>query len=179
MVLRLCSLTHPANIGTLSMELGGAVEAESLANEYVMLLSAAKILKDLGMNEFASELGKLTCLIAGELAIHLNTGKYVDGLASAIKDTYKSLWETEIDEYSMINILKHVLELRDKIRNGISALSPGDVAKAKEFFTRILRRKRRTLPEPLQRVLSSDDPATLIQSIATALVVTVGGVNGI
>ena len=153
------------------------VREERLAYEFVTATSAAQILNLLGYEEESRELIRVAKSLAGELSLHLSTGKYLDDLASRLAAELGTLWEKDFDEFKLAELLNAAIALKSEI--GVAA--PEALReKATEVLKLLLEtfgKDRKTTPT-LSSMLDNPDPETVLQTVCTALVVGVGGLNG-
>ncbi len=150
--------------------------SEDSAVEYFTLtLSTYLVVKRLGYEDLAQEIVPLVKLSVGELVTRLSTNNYVNGLASELGVCARRLWEVEYDDSELADILSEAVSLRRKVDLGVAS-----VGEARELLHRFLKLigvdPRGT--KVVKTVLEDPEPSKVLQLIATALAVCVGGLGG-
>lgn len=150
---------------------------ERLAYEFITTVSAAKILNSLGYYDASKDLMMVAKSLAGELSLYLSTGKYVNGLATSLANELGSLWNKDFDEFQLAELLNVALSLKAEI-----GIAPEEMLKRKsvkilELLAKVFRVDVKSSPT-LSALAENPDPEVVLQTVCTALVVGVGGLNG-
>jgi hypothetical protein len=165
------------NMGRRLENSGGGI-LSPICRDFIISLSVAQILKELGMSQFSQEVAKIAKSLAGEIALELSTGKYLDGLATRIKEELGTFWAVDIDDYLLESLLRKTAELK----SGLYILPEEYKALLSEEILRdlvaLFNKEMKEVPT-INEVLGRGDPEEVIQTVATALVVGVGGLHGV
>ncbi len=150
----------------------------AICKDFVISLSAAQILRELGMSQLSQELAKVAKSLAGEIALKLSTGRYVDGLATRLKEELGTFWTVDIDDHLLESLLRKTVELK----MGLCVLPNEYKAVLSEEILRdlamVFNKGMEEVPTVCE-ILGRGDPEEVIQTVATALVVGVGGLYGV
>ncbi|MEM4824200.1 MAG: hypothetical protein QXV31_04105, partial [Zestosphaera sp.] len=103
------------------------------------------------------------------------TNRYVNGLASELGTHAKKLWEVEYSDSELADILEEAMSLRKKVDLGIASKE-----EARDLLIRFLNLIKLNPQETkvVKNILEESEPSLVLQLIATALVVCVGGLSG-
>lgn len=146
-----------------------------LAEDFTLAVSALIVVKRLGYEGLAEELMPLTKSLAGELAARLGTGRYVSGLARELGLHARRLWEVEYSDAELAEVLRTALDMRGRLEFG-----EVDVSEARELLSKFLKivgvDVGRT--KVIKDIVDNPEPSLVLQLIATALAVCVGGLSG-
>ncbi|MGC8974571.1 MAG: hypothetical protein ACP5KB_00040 [Thermoprotei archaeon] len=147
----------------------------SVVESFTLALSTYLVVKRLGYEDLARDIVSLVKLEVGELVTRLSTGRYINGLASELGRHAKKLWEVEYSDSELANILSEALSLRGKVDLGVASRE-----EARELLLRFIKLIELNLQEAriVKNILESSEPQLVLQLIATALAVCVGGLSG-
>lgn len=147
-----------------------------LAYNLVIAVSSARILGRLGYSEYSSELLTISKALAGEIALLLYTGYYVDGLASELSEAINRAWIDTYDDLEFLELLHRAIELKQFIDKNTA--SSKHALNLLNLMTRVfginLSRDDSTL---LSKIYRSPEPRLVLQMFCTALVVALGGLS--
>lgn len=150
--------------------------SEDSAVEYFTLtLSTYLVVKRLGYDDLAQEIAPLVKLSVGELVIRLSTNNYVNGLASELGVCARKLWEVEYSDSELAEILSEAVSLRRKVDLGVASV--GEARELLHKFLNLIGVDPRGT-KVVKTVLENPEPSKVLQLIATALAVCVGGLSG-
>lgn len=146
-----------------------------IIEDFTLTLSAFLVVKRLGYEDLAQDLVPLVRLGVSELVTKLCTNKYVNGLASELGAHAKKLWEVEYSDYELADILSKAISLRRKLDLGVASKE-----EARELLLRFLDLIELNPQETkvVSSILEDAEPSLVLQLIATALAVCVGGLSG-
>ncbi|MEO3993798.1 MAG: hypothetical protein QN229_05810 [Desulfurococcaceae archaeon TW002] len=148
---------------------------ESIVEYFTLTLSTFLVVKRLGYEDLAQDIAPLVKLGVGELVVRLSTNRYVRGLASELGKHAKKLWEVDYSDSEIVDILNEAMSLRRKVDLGIASKE-----EAHELLLRFLNliglNPQET--EVVINILKDPEPPLVLQLIATALAVCVGGLGG-
>ncbi len=148
---------------------------DSAVEYFTLTLSTYLVVKRLGYEDLAQEIMPLVKLSVGELVTKLSTNNYVNGLASELGVCARKLWEVEYSDSELADILSEAVSLRRKVDLGVAS-----VGEARDLLHRFLNLigvdPRET--KVVRSILEDPEPSKVLQLIATALAVCVGGLSG-
>lgn len=146
-----------------------------IIEDFTLTLSAFLVVKRLGYEDLAQDLVPLVRLGVGELVTKLCTNRYVNGLASELGTHAKKLWEVEYSDYELADILSRAMNLRRKLDLGVASKE-----EARELLLRFLNLIELNPQETkvVSSILEDSEPSLVLQLIATALAVCLGGLSG-
>ncbi len=150
---------------------------ERIAYEFITTVSAAKILNSLGYYEAYKDLVLAAKSLAGELSLYLSTGKYVDGLATSLADELGTLWSKDFDEFQLAELLNLALSLKAEIGVASEDTLKQKALRLLELLAKVFGVEIKSTPT-LNALTRNPDPEVVLQTVCTALVVGVGGLNG-
>ncbi len=147
-----------------------------LAYNLMIAVSSAKVLGQLNYGEYSSELLTIGKALAGEIALLLYTGHYVDGLASELSEAINYAWIDTYDDLEFLELLHRAIELKQLIdKNAVSSKHALDLL---NLMTRVfginLSHSGSTL---LSKIYRNPEPRLVLQMFCTALVVALGGLS--
>lgn len=148
---------------------------DNSVESFTLTLSTYLVVKRLGYEDLARDIAPLVKLGVGGLVARLSTGRYINGLASELGEHAKKLWEVEYSDSELADILSEALSLRDKIDLGVASKE-----EARELLLRFTKLIELNLQEAkiVNNILEDPEPHLVLQLIATALAVCVGGLSG-
>lgn len=146
-----------------------------LAEDFTLSVSALIVVKRLGYEVLAEELMPLAKSLVGELVVRLSTGRYVSGLAHELGLYAKKLWEADYSDAELAEVLRIALDMKVRLESGGVG-----VDEARELLSRFLKivdvDVGRT--KVIKEIADNPEPSLVLQLIATALAVCVGGLGG-
>ncbi len=147
-----------------------------LAYNLMIAVSSARILGQLDYSEYSSELLAISKALAGEIALLLYTGHYVDGLASELSEAINYAWVNTYDDLEFLELLHRAIELKQLIdKNAASSRHALDLL---NLMTRVfginLSHSGSTL---LSKIYRNPEPRLVLQMFCTALVIALGGLS--
>lgn len=148
---------------------------DSVVEGFTLALSTYLVVKRLGYEDLAQDIAPLVKLRVGELVTRLSTGRYINGLANELGRHAKKLWEVEYSDSELADILSEALSLRSKVDLGAASRE-----EARELLLRFIKLIGLNLQEAriVNNILENSEPQLVLQLIATALAVCVGGLSG-
>lgn len=146
-----------------------------IVENFTLTLSTFLVVKRLGYEDLAQDIIPLIKLGVGELVTKICTNRYVNGLASELGTHAKKLWEVEYSDSELADILEEAMSLRKKVDLGIASKE-----EARDLLIRFLNLIKLNPQETkvVKNILEDSEPSLVLQLIATALVVCVGGLSG-
>ena len=147
-----------------------------LAYNLVIAVSSARILSQLNYSKYSRELLAISKALAGEIALLLYTGHYLDGLASELSEAINYAWIDTYDDLEFLELLRRAIELKQLIdKNVVSSKHALDLL---NLMTRVFRinlsHSGSTL---LSKTYRNPEPRLVLQMFCTALVVALGGLS--
>ncbi len=154
-------------------------EFGELVTDFLTAVEASQILHLLGIEEPSRELRLIAKELAGEIAMELSTGKYVDGLASSVRAELGTLWEVEgfKGEY-LEEALMGAIGLRKLMWNASSEYVTLEARGILECFTKAFGKELKEV-KILSKISSEGDAGKILQAMATSILVAVGGLDGV
>lgn len=148
---------------------------EFVVEDFTLILSTFLVVKRLGYEDIAQDIVPLVKSGVGELVVRLSTNVYISNLASELGKHARKLWEVDYSDSEIADILSEAMSLRRKVDLGIASKE-----EARELLLRFLNliglNPQET--EVVASILEDPEPPLVLQLIATALVVCVGGLGG-
>ncbi len=148
---------------------------EFVVEDFTLILSTFLVVKRLGYEDIAQDIIPLVKSGVGELVVRLSTNMYINNLASELGKHARKLWEVDYSDSEIADILSEAMSMRKKVDLGIASKE-----EARELLLRFLNliRLNPQETEVIASILKDPEPPLVLQLIATALVVCVGGLGG-
>jgi len=154
---------------------GDALVSE-LAYDLMITVSSARILNQLGYSKYSSELLAISKALAGEIALQLYTGYYVDGLASELSEVIKCAWIDTYDDLEFLELLHKAIELKQLIDKNTA--SNNHALDLLNLMTRVFRiNLGHDGSSLLSKIYRNPEPRLVLQMFCTTLVVALGGLS--
>ena len=154
----------------------GSDELYSLAHNIPRLISAAKVLNELGYRDFAIELAHVARDLMSRFITILSTPFYKDGIAFELSNSVKSLWECKVNEANLTVLLNELIEYKNELIKG--KLTPEDSKALVKDLIDVIEVTLSKSPTLAKFINVGGKPAEVFQTILVGLLVSVGGVGG-